>query len=51
MIVTVSETRNDSLAFFEEAGFITIGKEIGKYQKNIAEIILEKEINNEDKRG
>ena len=51
MIVTVSETRNDSLAFFEGAGFITIGRKIGKYQENIAEIILEKEVNNEDKRG
>lgn len=51
IIVTVSETKNDSLAFFERDSFRIIDKKIGKYQKNIAEIILKKEVNNEDKRN
>lgn len=44
IIVTVSETKSDSLAFFEGAGFNVIDKKVGRYQKDIAEIILEKEM-------
>ena len=51
IVVTVSETKNDSLAFFKGAGFKVIDKKIGKYQRNVAEIILEKEVNNEDERA
>lgn len=42
IIVTVSETKNDSLLFFKKFGFKIIDKKIGKYQKNITEIILKK---------
>jgi len=44
IVVTVSETKGDSLAFFEGAGFNVIDKKIDKYQKGVSEIILEKEI-------
>ena len=50
IIVTVSETKSDSLAFFEGAGFNVIDKKVGKYQKDIAEIILEKEMSSDERK-
>ena len=44
ILVTVSETVSDSLEFFKNAGFIEIDRKLGKYIKNVAEIILEKEV-------
>lgn len=44
ILVTVSETVNDSLELFKKADFVEINKERGKYIKDITEIILEKEV-------
>jgi GNAT superfamily N-acetyltransferase len=42
--VTVSESKQESLVFFTNAGFTIIDKQVGKYKPDSTEIILEKEL-------
>lgn len=42
--VTVSDSKQESLDFFTNAGFSIVNKQIGKYKTNSTEIILEMEV-------
>lgn len=44
LLVTVSETKPESISFFKKNGFQVVGKEIGKYTDGVAEFIFTRKL-------